>query len=160
MQALHPLELNQPQRQRLSNLPLRNLKLLRRKLTLRLVESQVRSIHKQLDPLRSLTLRLLRRGGVKYEGSKTGRLEERDGEEELFVCVGFEVGGWGRGGGSEEGFERVEGGFVEAEDFSGVEERAEGGLIWKKGEVLGKERRQRKAGGREQSSPNRPRRLS
>ena len=53
-------------------------------------------------------------------------LEEREGEEELFVRVGSEVG-CGRGG-AEEGGERVGGGFVEALEGTGVEQGAEGGL--------------------------------
>lgn len=65
---------------------------------------------------------------MKDEGSKSSRLQERDGEEELFVRVRFEVVGGGGVGGGEERFERVGRGFVEAEDFSGVEEWSERGL--------------------------------
>ena len=67
-------------------------------------------------------------GGMEDEGFDSGWLEELEGEEELFVGVGFEVGRWGGGRGGEEGLERMGGGLVQALEGAGVQERSEGSL--------------------------------
>lgn len=125
VQALHTLEPHQPQLQRLSELPLGDLKLLRRLFLLGLIEPQTRSVHKHFDPLGRLGLVLLFR--VEDDRLQAGRLEERESEEQLFVGVRLQVGCWGRV--TNEGGKGVRGGFVEALEGAGVEEGAEGSLI-------------------------------